>query len=112
VQEWFVPHAAIRLVLGEGQQGGKEFGLSYIIKPADGQELPYLLIHHFFHCIHTSGIRQMHIILGTPQPEVGPLIDCPRASILYRLDNGSQVRCEKVVELIVANMGWAAQSVI
>ena len=54
----------------------------------------------------------MHVILGTPQPEVGPLIDCPRASILYRFDNGSQVRCGKVVKLIIANMGWAAQSAI
>ena len=54
----------------------------------------------------------MHVILGTPQPEVGPLIDCPRASILYRLDNGSHVRREKVVKLIIAHMGWAAQSAI
>jgi LIM-domain binding protein len=56
------------------------------------EELPTSLIHHFFHTIHTSGVRQMHMMLGAPQAESGPhVIECPGASILYRFDNGTQV---------------------
>lgn len=73
--------------------------------------MPYLLIPHFFLCIHTSGIRQMHVILGTPQPDAGPyLLNCQRASILYRFENGSQVYRKGMIKLIIANMGWTAQS--
>ena len=55
-------------------------------------ELPYSLIHHFFHTIHTSGVRQMNIILGGQQLDSSPhIVDCSGASILYRFDNGPQV---------------------
>jgi hypothetical protein len=84
-----------------------------LTKPADGQELPYLLIHRFFLRIHTSGIRQMHVILGTRDPEIGPhRIECPHASILYRLDNGSQVYRKRMIKFIIVDMGWTAQSVV
>ena len=53
----------------------------------------------------------MHVILGTPQPDAGPyLLDCQRASILYRFENGSQVYRKGMIKLIIANMGWTAQS--
>jgi len=55
-------------------------------------ELPSLLIHHFFHSIHTSGVQQMHLILGGRLRESPThTLDCEKGSILYRLDNGSQV---------------------
>lgn len=64
----------------------------YLCKTLIKVELPSVLIHHFFHSVHTSGVRQMHIVLG--DPEVDPrahAIHCSHASIIYRLENGSQV---------------------
>jgi hypothetical protein len=91
VQEWFLKQATIRLVLGEGQQGRKEFGKGFVSSEAD-EELPNSLLHHFFHTIHTSGVRQMQIILGAPQVDPSPsVVDCHGASILYRFENGPQV---------------------
>lgn len=91
MQDWFVQQATVRLVLGEGQQGRKEFGISTLFIDLT-KELPNSLIHHFFHTIHTSGVRQMHMMLGAPQAESGPhVLECPGASILYRFESGTQV---------------------
>lgn len=55
----------------------------------------------------------MHVILGTHDPEVGShRIESQRASILYRLDNGSQVYRKRMIKFIIADVGWTAQSAI
>ena len=109
VQDWFLPQATIRLVLGEGQQGRKEFGrtLNYQMLM---KELPNSLIHHFFHTIHTSGVRQMHIMLGAPQNDPSPhVVECQGASILYRFENGPQV-IKYDTSLIPGHLGWFNKS--
>lgn len=71
-------------------------------------ELPNTLIHHFFHSIHASGVRQMNMMLGAPQVESGPhIFECPGASILYRFDNGAQVSSITYDELTVRYYGKA-----
>jgi len=48
-------------------------------------DLPYPLIHRFFHSVHTSGVLQMDIMLGAPNGDASiHIIDCNRASIIYR----------------------------
>ena len=57
----------------------------------------------------------MHIILGVPQPDTGPhTIDCQSASILYRFDNGCQVRSTYafIPDFTLACLGWASTGAI
>jgi hypothetical protein len=51
VQDWFLPQATIRLVLGEGQQGRKEFGRD--AKLSIAHERTTELAHSSFFSYHT-----------------------------------------------------------
>ena len=97
----------LRIVLvGESGQETKDFGTAVItLTLLPTADLPHLLIHRFFHSVHTSGVDQMDIILRTPNVEPGiQIIDCARASIVYRCKE-SQVLTAKVVLTYISLYG-------